>query len=80
MALIGPGMIIGRSVHEIIVITPVAFALLLVLASLQRRHLGSTLGLLLGLTSPFLLLFGLAASLFILFELGDGKRSVQKIL
>ena len=66
VTLVGPGVIIGRTVHEIIVVVLAAIpSLQLVLAGLHGGHLGGTLGLFLGLASFLLLLLSLAASLHI---------------
>ena len=64
VTLVGPGVIIRSSVHEIIVVVLAAIpSILLVLAGLHGGHLGGTLGLFLGLASFLLLLLGLAVGL-----------------
>ena len=64
VTLVGPGVIIGRTVHEIVVLTAIP-SLLLVLTGLHCSHLGGTLGFLLGLASFLFLLLSLAASLHV---------------
>ena len=71
VTLIGPSMVVGGSVHEIIaILVALVPSLLLVLAALRCSHLGGALSLLLGLSSLLLLLFSLAASLLIKQERG----------
>lgn len=66
VTLVGPGVIIGRSVHEIVVVVLAAISsLLLILTGLHGGHLSGTLGLFFGLASFLLLLLSLAASLHV---------------